>query len=187
MRIAYQGAPGAFSELAALTLYPDARGWPLADFGAVVRAVANREAELGILPVKNSVIGDVGAAQAALAAADDRVVVVAETSFPVRHCLLALPGATLAAIRSVESHPAALAQCAAYLSRHRLTPRVTNDTAGAARDIGADRNFTRAAIAGSEAAERYGLAILARDIADVADNRTRFVVVAAASSMASPR
>jgi prephenate dehydratase len=160
---------------------------PLADFDSVVLAVANGQAELGIIPVENSVIGGVRVAQAALAAADDRLVVVAETSYPIRHCLLALPGAAIAAIRTVESHPAALAQCAAYLARHRLTPRPASDTAGAARDIAADRNFTRAAIAGSEAAERYGLAILDRDIADVADNRTRFVVVAPASNVEPSR
>lgn len=177
-RIAYQGAPGAFSQLAARELVPAARPLPMADFTSVVRAVAQGKVSLGILPVRNSVIGEVAEACAALRE-QDGLVVIAEASFPIRHCLLALPGAALTSIRSVESHPAAIAQCARYLSARRLTACPVADTAGAARDIATDRNFTRAAIAGAEAAELYGLAVLDRDIADAPDNCTHFVVIAA--------
>jgi len=175
-RIAYQGVPGAFSEMAARARYPDARMLPMADFTAVVRAVTRGAVELGILPIENVIIGTVEGAQAALDDASG-VKVVDEIQFAIHHCLVALPGAKLGAIRRVESHPAALAQCARWLSAHRLPPHAVSDTAGAALSIATDRDFTRAAIAGAEAAARYGLAILARDIADLPDNRTRFVVI----------
>ncbi len=177
-RIAYQGIPGAYSQLAAHEILPGARTVPMPDFTAVVRAVLRGSADFGILPVENTAIGAVIEAQSAV----DRepgVEIIEELSFAVRHCLLALPGATLDAIRHVESHPAALAQCTRWLSARRLPPRPVADTAGAARSVAADRDFTRAAIASASAAETYGLAVLARDIGDAADNRTRFVLVRA--------
>lgn len=180
-RIAFQGAPGAFSQLAAYALYPDATSLPMADFAAVVRAVARGRAEFGILPVSNSVMGDVTEARNALHA-QEGLEVIAETRFPIRHCLLALPGASRSMIRSVESHPAAIAQCRRYLMAHGLTAVSAADTAGAARDIAMDRNFTRAAIAGRGAAELYGLIVLDSDIADSLDNHTHFVVFASAAA-----
>jgi len=183
-RIAYQGAPGAYSELAARTLYPRARPVPCDDFAAVVQAVTSGATELGILPVTNSIIGNVAEARAALAASAG-LTVVNQLTLPVRHCLLALPGAGPETLRWVESHPAALAQCAQWIASQGLSPRVVADTAGAARAIATDRDYTRAAIAGIEAAAVYGLAVMAEGIADAADNRTDFVVVAAAARAAA--
>ena len=179
-RIAYQGAPGAFSHLAARDLFPRATTQAMSDFASVIRAVTQGRAELGILPVENSAMGEVCEASAALQAASG-LVIVQDATFPIHHCLLALPGAEISGIRWVESHPAALAQCARWLSAQPMTVRAVGDTAGAARSIAADRDFTRAAIAGVEAAERYGLEVIARDIADHPDNRTRFVVIASAA------
>lgn len=176
-RIAYQGAPGAFSYLAARDFFPRAKRQAMSDFASVVRAVAQGRVELGILPVENSVIGEVAEARAALRA-ESGLVVVHDASYPIHQCLLALPGASLAGIRWVESHPAALAQCTNWLAERGLQVRAVADTAGAARSIAADRDFTRAAIASVEAAELYGLEVLARNIADQSDNRTRFVVIA---------
>ncbi len=177
MRIAYQGAPGAHSHLAALARIPEARPIGLTDFGAVAAAVTGGRVELGLLPVWNSIVGDVIAATEVLAASPG-LEIVDRFDRDIEHCLLALEGADLDSLRWAESHPVALAQCARWLSGHRLAPRATPDTAGAARAIAADRDWTRAAIAPTDAAARYGLAILARDIADAADNRTTFAVVA---------
>jgi prephenate dehydratase len=183
-RIAYQGAPGAYSEIAARTLYPRARPVPCADFTAVVRAVMSGATDLGILPVTNSIIGAVTDARDALATASS-LTVVNRLALPVRHCLLALPGATAATLRWVESHPAALAQCARWLASQRLQVRVVSDTAGAAQAIAADRDYTRAAIAGLEAAALHGLEVITENIADAPDNQTEFVVVARAAEAAA--
>lgn len=176
-RIAFQGAPGAYSHLALRDLFPRAKPQPMSDFTSVVRAVAQGKVDLGLLPVENSVIGEVVEANSALRA-QSGLVVIQESTYPIRHCLLALPGAEIAGLRWIESHPVALAQCSRWLAAQGVRPRPVEDTAGAARSIAADRDYTRAAIAGAEAAELYGLAILARDIADAPDNRTRFVVIA---------
>lgn len=176
MRIAYQGAPGAYSYLAATSRVPGSRTVGLPDFGGVMTAVAAGKVDAGIIPVYNTIVGPVTAATELLGGRDD-LEVVEEFEQRIAHCLLALPGADLAGIRWVESHPVALAQCTRWLSSRQLAPRPVEDTAGAARDIAADRDWTRAAIAPAEAAERYGLEVLARDIADSPDNRTRFVLV----------
>jgi prephenate dehydratase len=177
MRIAYQGAPGAFSQQAALQVDPHARTLGMPDFATALAAVANGRADRAVIPVENAIAGPVEAAQAALAQRPD-LEIVGELRLPIRLALMALPGATLADVRWAESHPVALAQCTRWLSAHRLEPRPAYDTAGAARSIAEDRDWTRAAVAPREAAERYGLQILADDIADAAGNVTRFVVVA---------
>jgi len=179
MRIACQGPAGSYGHVAARTLYPAGKLVPLADPAAVVRAVLRGAADFGLVPVENSIVGRVADGEQALAS--EGIVAVNEFELPVRHCLLALPGATSRDLRSVESHPAALAQCARYIVSRGLSARRAPSTAGAARTIASDRNFSCAAIAGEEAAELYGLAVLERDIADAPDNRTRFVVVAKAS------
>ncbi len=175
-RIAFPGVPGSYSHLAASRYFPDHAAEGARDFGGVIQAVRSGRARLGLLPVENTVIGPIHEARATLADATD-LRVIDEKLFPVDHCLLGLPGATLAEIRWVESHPAALAQCARWLKAHGLRPRLADDTAGAARELALDRDYTRAAIASAEAAERYGLVVLARQIADQPENATRFVVV----------
>ncbi|MES1259483.1 MAG: prephenate dehydratase domain-containing protein [Gemmatimonadota bacterium] len=178
MRIACQGPAGSYGHLAARTLYPGATLVPLADPSGIVRAVLRGGVEFGVVPVENSIVGRVADGERAVSVSG--VVAVNEIEVPVRHCLLALPGATHHGLRSVESHPAALAQCAQFIVSRGLAARRAASTAGAAQAISQDRNFSCAAIAGEEAAELYGLTVLERDIADAPDNRTRFVVVAKA-------
>lgn len=178
MLIACQGPAGSYGYVAARVLYPAAKRVVLPDLFAVVRAVARSAADLGIVPVENSIIGPVVEGERALA--DNRVVAVNAIELPVRHCLLALSGSDPQRLRSVESHPAALAQCAGYVASLGLASWPATSTAAAAQAVANDRNFSRAAIAGEEAAELYGLVVLDREIADVPDNRTRFIVVAKA-------
>ena len=178
MRVAYQGVAGSYGHLAARTLYPAAKLVASTDAAGVVRSVLRGNSDFGVVPVANSIIGPISDGEQA--STTEGVMIVGELELPVRHCLLALPGASPTLIRTVESHPAALAQCARYIVSRGFAARSSMSTAGAAKAISTDRNYSCAAIAGEEAAELYGLAILERDIADVADNRTRFVVVARA-------
>jgi prephenate dehydratase len=178
MRVAYQGVAGSYGHVAARTLYPTAKLVAATDPSGVVRAVLRGTSDVGVVPVSNSIIGRI--VDGEQASATEGVAIVGELELPVRHCLLALPGASPTLIRTVESHPAALAQCARFIVARGFAARGTISTASAAKAISTDRNYSCAAIAGEEAAELYGLAILERDIADVADNRTRFVVLARA-------
>lgn len=187
-RVAFQGELGAYSEEAVLRHWdPDlAQPLPARTCADVVRAVEEGAAEYGLLPIENSLAGSVVATYDALAASRG-VAVVGEMVLPIHHCLLALPGATLATLASVESHPVALAQCGHFLARHQsIEVRAAYDTAGAARDVARVGDVSRAAIAGRGAAERFGLQILAADIEDRPDNQTRFLALAREPAVLPP-
>jgi prephenate dehydratase len=131
--------------------------------------------------VHNSIAGVVQSSVDAIHASGLQVVLASE--MPIRLCLLAVPGATLEALRSVESHPVALRQCARFLHQHpHLVARAVDDTAGAARVVSASDDPTRAAVASARAAGVYGLQMLREGIEDHADNVTRFVLVSRESA-----
>ena len=177
MRIAFQGALGAYSEAAALKAWPDAEVTACDRFEDVFAAVAEGRVSHGILPVENSIGGSIHINYDLLLQHD--LPIVAETELAVVHNLLALPGTTIAQIRRVFSHPQALAQCEQYLRTLTSVEIVaTYDTAGSARLI-RDGNLTdTAAIASTRAAELFGLEILQAGIEDFADNITRFILIA---------
>ncbi len=175
--VAFQGERGAYGHLAIERLW-GARAWPLPcwSVGDVVTAVTQGKAEYGVLPVRNEIIGEIPDVRRAIEGAG--LDVVGEMRQPVRHTLLAPSGSILHDISAVYSHPAALAQCRAFLSRYPgMIERATYDTSGAARDVAARGLRHEAAIAAEGCAERYGLQLLARDVGDRDDNATTFVVV----------
>jgi prephenate dehydratase len=176
-RVAFQGDHGAYSEEAVLAHWPGGvRPVPTRSFAGVAAAVEAGGVEFGLLAVENTLAGTVVEAYDALAAA--AVSVVGEVVLPIHHCVLAPAGATLGGLRTVESHPVALAQCGDFLARHEhVQAMVAYDTAGAARLVAEAGDRRRAAIAGRGAAERFGLAVLAADVEDRPDNQTRFLAV----------
>lgn len=183
VRVAFQGELGAYSHEAIVHRWRgDAQPVPAASFTDVLEVVANGSAEYGVIPVWNSVVGDVAAGRdAVLLGGTDAygLAVVGDTHVVVRHQLLAPAGTSLDEIHTVESHPTALAQCGGFLARHpRITPKPVYDTAGAARELARWRTPGHAAIAGRRAAERYRLEVIASDIQDVPDNVTHFMVLA---------
>lgn len=176
-RIAYQGAPGAFSHEACLDLRP----WdiPIAfdTFEGAIEAVLSGDCELALIPLENSTVGTVE--PAATLVREAGLLPLTEAWRPIRHALLALPDARLADIRTADSHPIALQQCTENLRSLGIDPVVVFDTAGAARDVAAAGDMTRAAVASARAAEVYGLKIIRKDLQDFSDNRTRFVLLSA--------
>ncbi|WP_456427021.1 prephenate dehydratase [Rhodocaloribacter sp.] len=178
MKIAFQGEIGAFSEEAACALFPGATLTPCPTFEAVFEAVASGAAARGVIPIENSLFGSVHVNYDLLRARDLRI--TAEHHLRVRHCLMALPGVTLADVRAVYSHPQALGQCAAFL-RERLPHAEAvpaYDTAGAAKMVASEARRDAAAIAGAQAAVEYGLNVLAESIESNHRNYTRFLALA---------
>lgn len=181
-RVGFQGAPGAFSEEAALRLAPEVEPIPRSSFDDVVQAVESGEDRFGVLPVENTLAGTVTQAYDALAAG--AVSVVAESAIPIRHCVLGVLGASVDGLREVRSHPVALAQCRDFLARHpQVRDRVVYDTAGAAREVADLGDPAVAAIASRRAAARYGLEILEGDVQDRDDNQTRFYVIVSSDAV----
>jgi prephenate dehydratase len=178
-RIAFQGELGAYSEEALLLAYPDARPLPEREFRDVARAVLEGRADLGLLPIENSLVGSIATNFDLIA--ESGLAVVGEVVSAVRHCLLGVPGAATGAVRRVLSHPVALAQCERFLGRLAGVEVVAfYDTAGAAAEVARRADPAVAAVAGRLAAQRYGLAVLAEGIEDEPHNQTRFLFVARA-------
>src|SRR6476619_5368956 len=175
-KIAFQGEPGANSHLATRDAYPDHEPVPCATFEDAFAALSAGEAELGMIPIENSVAGRVADIHHLLP--DSGLHIVAEHFMPVRHQLLAPQGATLKDIKPVESHVHALGQCRKVIRKLGVKPVVAADTAGSAREIAETGDKSRAAIASRLAAEIYGLDIVAENIEDEEHNTTRFIVLA---------
>jgi len=176
-RVAFQGEPGAFSEAAAMQLLGNAiTTVPRATFDAAFRAIDEGAADALLAPVENSLAGSVVRVFDLLM--ESRLAIVAETILPIEMQLIAAPGATLADIRSVASHPMALAQCERFFAAHPQWKRVpAEDTAGSVREALSRGDKSCAAIAGRRAAEHYKGVILAESIQDNAENFTRFVLL----------
>jgi prephenate dehydratase len=174
-KIVFQGEPGSNSHLASREVYPDYEAMPAPTFEDAFAAISSGEADLGMIPVENSVAGRVADIHHLMP--DSGLHIVAEHFMPVRHQLMGPRGAVLADIKTVESHVHALGQCRKAIRRLGLKPIVAADTAGSAREVAEAGDKARAAIASRLAAEIYSLDILAQDIEDEDHNTTRFIVL----------
>lgn len=174
--IAFQGLPGAYSDLACRVAHPDMTSLPCPSFEAAIAAVHEGQASLAMLPCENSLAGRVPDIHHLLP--ESGLYVVGEHFQRVEHCLLAPRGATVAGLRRIHSHAVALGQVRKLLRDLAAQPVIEADTAGAAHLVAEWNRLEDAAIASSLAGEIYGLDILARNVEDAAHNTTRFYVMA---------
>jgi prephenate dehydratase len=173
--IVFQGEPGANSHIACAEAYPRYEPVPCPTFEDAFTAVASGEADLGMIPIENSVAGRVSDIHHLMPTAGLHI--VAEHFLAIRNQLMAPKGATLKGLKTVESHIMALGQCRKFIRKLGIKAVVAADTAGAAREVAEHGDPTRAAIASTLAAEIYGLGILARNIEDESHSTTRFIVL----------
>ncbi|CAN5275934.1 prephenate dehydratase [soil metagenome] len=171
--IAYQGAPGANSHLAALGYAHDCIPLPSFAFEDAIDAVREGRADRAIIPIENSLHGRVADMHFLLP--ESGLHIVDEYFLRIRHCLMA---ATDGPVTSALSHPQALGQCRHYLRERNIQAVSYADTAGAAALVAETREPGAAAVAPYLAAELYGLRLIAENIEDSDDNMTRFVVLA---------
>jgi chorismate mutase/prephenate dehydratase len=189
LRVAYQGVEGSYSHLAAQRRYGQRAGGALLSgyetFRAAGDAVLHGAADLALLPIENTTAGSINETYDVLA--NGALHITGEVVTAIEHCLLALPGVTLAELRTISSHPQALAQCQGFFGDHpHLTARQEFDTAGAARRVVELGDRTHGAIASAAAASTYGLAIVATGIQTAAGNATRFVEIAPRPAPVAP-
>ena len=173
--IAFQGLPGAYSDLACRQAMPKFVSLPTEAFEDTFDAVRKGRARYAMIPIENSVAGRVADIHRLLP--DSGLHIVAEHFQRVEHHLLAPQGATLKTIRTVHSHVHALGQCRKAIRTLKLKAVVHVDTAGAAAEIAERGDPTQAAIASALAGKIYGLKSLMANIEDAEHNTTRFVVL----------
>ncbi|MYZ49018.1 prephenate dehydratase [Propylenella binzhouense] len=172
-KVVFQGELGANSHIACLDVFPDAEPVPLPTFEDCFQAVSAGDADLGMIPIENSVAGRVADIHHLLPTSD--LSIIGEYFLPVQHQLLGVPGSRIEDLEIVQSHVQALGQCRKLIRRLGVTAEVAADTAGSARQVAEIGDRKRGAIASRLAAQIYGLDILAEDVEDEPHNTTRFI------------
>ncbi len=175
-RIAFQGAPGAYANLAAREAVGKAEAVAQPSFEDAIEAVKSGDCDLCIIPVENSLMGRIADIHHLLP--DSTLHIVGEHFLPIHHQLLGVKGSTLEGIKSVYSQAPALAQVRNIIRKHKWDVHNWFDTAGSARHVAELKDVTAAAVASSLAGELYGLSVLARDVEDEHHNMTRFLIMA---------
>lgn len=174
VHVAYSGVEGAFAEIAARRIFPDATHTGYPDFAAAYRAVVNGECECAVLPIENSYAGVVGQVVDLIFEGD--LFVNGIYTLPITQNLLGVPGASIRDVRTVVSHPQALAQCAEYIRAHGWETVAAKNTALAAQQVASEHDRSVAAIASAETAVLYGLDLMDHDINESQTNTTKFAV-----------
>lgn len=182
--IAFQGAVGAYSDLACRAVYAGDATLPCLSFEDAFAAVREGRAQLAMIPIENSLAGRVADVHHLLP--DGGLSIIGEHYQPIVHHLLAVPGAKLGDIKEAHSHSQALAQCRKWLREQGIKPVVHLDTAGAAAEIAKKGDKSVAAIASELAGKLNGLISLAHGIADLKDNVTRFLILAKDARLPAP-
>ncbi|MAY41065.1 MULTISPECIES: prephenate dehydratase [unclassified Neptuniibacter] len=179
--IAYQGVPGAYSHLSCRKAFPELQAQACHTFADAMFMVDSGKARFAMIPLENSTAGRVEEIYRLMP--KTKLHIVGEHFEPVNHCLLALKGSDIAQIKTVASHPQALAQCYDNLNDLSISPIASLDTAGAAAELSENPVQGHGAIASSLAAELYDLEILRENFQDKSGNTTRFMILARDSHM----
>ena len=178
MRVAYCGVKGAFAQIAAARIFPDAELVAFGDFRSAYDAAESGECDCAVLPIENSYAGDVGQVMDILF--DGDLFINGVYDLGVVHNLIGLQGAEASDIQKVISHPQALAQCHKYIKEHGFEKESFENTAMAAKLVAQSGDKSLAAIASKSTAALYGLKLLDHDINASDRNTTRFAVVSRA-------
>ncbi|MEJ2271905.1 MAG: prephenate dehydratase [Candidatus Bathyarchaeota archaeon] len=176
MKAAFQGELGAYSEMAVYNFFgQNIEVKPCKSFDDVFENVKIGKVNYGVVPIENSIEGSVNRTYDLVLEYDLKV--CGEIIIRVSHCLIAHKNSKLEQIKTVFSHPQALAQCRKFLEKHNLKAISTFDTAGSVKMIKEEKMMDSAAIASERAAQIYDMTILEREIEDVKNNSTRFFVL----------
>jgi len=176
LRVAFQGELGAYSESAVYSFFGSSvEVKPCKNFDDVFESVKTGDVDYGVVPIENSIEGNVNRTYDLFLEYDLKV--CGEIIIRISHCLIAHKGTNIDQIKTVYSHPQALAQCRKFLEQHKLRAISTFDTAGSVKMIKEEKLMDAAAIASERAAQIYDMTILAKEIEDIKNNSTRFFVL----------
>ncbi len=177
-RVCYQGAEGAYSEMATKEFFGEnVNCFHVETFRDAMSVLEEGSADYAVLPIENSTAGVVSEVYDLLTEYENYI--VGEQIIEIRHCLMGIPGAKLSDIKTVFSHPQSLMQSSRFLNEHSDIQQISmKNNAFAARKVSEDKDITQAAIASRAAAEIYGLDIIQEGINQADSNSTRFIIVA---------
>ena len=173
-KIYFQGTFGAYSHLAALSIFKDAEIIPCKTFDeCFLRASKDDDSKI-IIPESNRITGNIGIEYLIF---KYRLNIYSEYFQKIEHNLLGLPGTKISDIKDVYSHGQALSQCSKFIKSNSLIEHVSADTAGSAEMVSKTKDKTKAAIASSLSAKTYNLEIIKKNIENEKGNLTRFLIM----------
>ncbi len=174
--VVYAGVPGAYAEEAAIRFFGGGVNYTnVKKFDDVVKAVADGDADYGVIPIENSTAGFVTGNSDIIRLSG--VKIVSEVTIDIRHCLVGLKDAEITDITKVYSHPQGLMQCKDYIDQNGFKAESVSNTARAAQRVRDEGIKSQAAVSSARAAEIYGLKVLKRNINTTLDNSTKFVIL----------
>ena len=173
-KIFFQGTFGAYSHLAALSIYPKAQIIPCKTFDECFLKASKDASSKIIIPESNRITGNIGIEYLIF---EYRLNIYAEYFQKIEHNLLGIPGTKISEIKDVYSHGQALSQCSNFIKSNNLVEHVRADTAGSAEMVSKNKDKTKSAIASSLSAETYNLDIIKKNIENETGNLTRFLIM----------
>ena len=173
-KIYFQGTFGAYSHLAALSIFKDAEIIPCKTFDECFLKASKDDNSKIIIPESNRITGNIGIEYLIF---KYRLNIYSEYFQKIEHNLLGLPGTKISDIKDVYSHGQALSQCSKFIKSNNLIEHVRADTAGSAEMVSKTRDKTKAAIASSLSAKTYNLEIIKKNIENEKGNLTRFLIM----------
>lgn len=181
--VSFQGERGAYSQAAALGFFDhdnnkNIQTIPLPTFADVLQCVVDQKADYAIIPVENSIEGSVGESYDLLY--NTNLKVIGETYHKIQHCLIS-SNPQINEIDTVYSHPQALGQCRKFIQQHNMKTIPTYDTAGSVKIIKDINKKSVACIASAQASQIHKLPVIQDNIADNANNYTRFLILSSSS------
>ena len=181
---AFQGINGAYSELAGVKIFPEAKSLACPTFEEMFQSVRDGKAEVAMVPIENSQAGRVADTQRLIP--ESELKIIGEYFLEIKHNLLVVPGTKLSDIKRIHSHEQGIAQCRNKIIDLNKEMIIAADTAGSAKRISELNNKEDAAIASELASKIYNLDILERDFQDSQNNVTRFLVMSKNIQTLSP-
>ena len=173
-KIYFQGTFGAYSHLAALSIFKDAEIIPCKTFDECFLKASKDDNSKIIIPESNRITGNIGIEYLIF---KYRLNIYSEYFQKIEHNLLGLPGTKISDIKDVYSHGQALSQCSKFIKSNSLIEHVRADTAGSAEMVSKTKDKTKAAIASSLSAKTYNLEIIKKNIENEKGNLTRFLIM----------
>ena len=176
-KVAIQGIEGSFHHIVSQTYFEDpVEVQPYLSFGEVVESLISKTSDVAVMALENSIAGSIIPNYAHIN--DQDLHITGECFLEIQHNLMALKGQSIQDIKEVFSHPMALLQCKEFFKGYPHIKLIEDtDTAEVARRISENQLVGVAAIASVEAAQLFGLEILAKRIQTIKHNETRFVIV----------
>ena len=173
-KIYFQGTFGAYSHLAALSIFKDAEIIPCKTFDECFLKASKDDNSKIIIPESNRITGNIGIEYLIF---KYRLNIYSEYFQKIEHNLLGLPGTKISDIKDVYSHGQALSQCSKFIKSNNLIEHVRADTAGSAEMVAKEKDKSKAAIASSLSAKTYDLEIIQKNIENEKGNLTRFLIM----------